>query len=262
MVAPFWPQCFDGDETTATVGIAMAITDAAVEALGGDALVAAATVAAVVACVNGITEPQLHVRFVVDSLTTTTSKCGHGDGVPPFEVPPAAPGATGLTVKHLIDHCPSKTWSGYGTIGDLCTGASAVTLVHDNMCSTMAHELGHNLGASHPFDDESGHGVVGGIMDYARQHAYGSILQFAPESRPELCAGLSAATACGLTAAARRPAPVSDANHYVCRVNHNDHPVEVTRAVGIAAVIAIMCIVYAAVMCVIEDSYRRVGGLM
>merc|ERR1712187_324011 len=68
---------------------------------------------------------------------------------------------------HLLTGCGE----GHGVIGlahadSICSGSNTgVNQLHNSMSwLTFAHELGHNFGGDHSF--EEGQGKTGGIMDY------------------------------------------------------------------------------------------------
>ena len=86
---------------------------------------------------------------------------------------------------HYIDHCrPGAGFSGSYTaglayIGQLCSNGNnaniGVTYTSSDSSDTwliFAHEVGHNLAATHPFgSDANKQGTYGGIMDYGNNFA-------------------------------------------------------------------------------------------
>lgn len=145
-----------------------------------------------------ILEPQLGVRLQIDELRFATDEawasCARGidyqleafsqDSMPP----------NSNLLWHLIDSCFHL--EGVAFIGHFCNNGKFIyespfgnidiymhadrgvthmssvldvsTTANDGTWQTLAHELGHVLGAEHPFEGKgvSHHGKVGGIMDY------------------------------------------------------------------------------------------------
>ena len=105
-----------------------------------------------------------------------------------------------VAVWYLIDGC-------FDTLceSDACTvgitssfavcpvAATAVVSINGaNTWTTIAHELGHNLGAAHPFDgDEGAAGEFGGLMDYYEPTTGGAIQFNTIESKSTICNGVA-----------------------------------------------------------------------
>jgi len=87
---------------------------------------------------------------------------------------------------HLIDACVDDRASGVAYVGTLCGKySSGITYDGRSTWLTVAHELGHNFGAQHSF--EEGRGKTGGIMDYGDKKLDG-IYQFNTKYRKdEIC---------------------------------------------------------------------------
>lgn len=216
-VTAWHPTCFPGDDREHTIRVDIAVSVAAVQYLaGGDMAGAVSLIDAAFTCVNALTVPQMHVRFVVASATTVTTACdassdGSGD-LSSFATAGTAP------VKHLFDWCPETRYAGMAYVGDLCAGANSgrgVTYLRgDGDCWTLAHELGHTLGAEHPFD---AHGVevgdVGGVMDYANPLIDGTLQYDSGGSRDAICEQLSAPA---VQACAFSPPPPPARRHDPC----------------------------------------------
>eukprot|EP00971_Amphidinium_carterae_P083280 1648394-Amphidinium_carterae.2 len=102
-------------------------------------------------------------------------------------------------VAHLFTGCGHP----YGLVGVAYVGPTCyknwnvgVTEIHDTQgvgpWLTFAHELGHNIGADHSFDD--GQGKTGGIMDYGVGGMYNEEIQFNSQyAKAEICRGLRGA---------------------------------------------------------------------
>merc|ERR1712154_667903 len=90
-----------------------------------------------------------------------------------------------MALWHLFDGLwtgtPPRETAGLATTGAICVGRCNINGINRKSCNagvsyytsekgeditflTFAHEVGHNLGASHSF--EEGQGSTGGIMDY------------------------------------------------------------------------------------------------
>lgn len=200
-IVPWWPGCFAGDDVSRSIEVDVTVSTAAVAAIGdGDVAITTAAVSEAFECVNGITEPQMHVRFVVASVVVAATTCSNTGDVPAVPTLPE----TAAPLRHLFDHCPDSKWGGYAFIGTLCDPKLnlGVTHVGGNTCLTLAHELGHSLGASHTFaNNDTDVGEIGGVMDYERPLAINGVAQFdSGASKASICAGLgvAAAESCGL----------------------------------------------------------------
>lgn len=94
----------------------------------------------------------------------------------------------------MFADCPDSEWAGMAYVDALCTsyntGLVFTSYNPPLTWLTLAHELGHTVGAGHTF--EEGKGTTGGIMDYGL-HWYNSKQQFNTKYRQaEVCAALTA----------------------------------------------------------------------
>lgn len=92
-------------------------------------------------------------------------------------------------IYHLLTACwPSVGVVGIAYLSTVCANSgSQVSITTDIGRSTWLismHEIGHNFGASHTF--QNGVGKTGGIMDYGNPYVDGTI-QFNPLSKEEMC---------------------------------------------------------------------------
>ena len=111
--------------------------------------------------------------------------------------------AKNQAIWHQFTNCyPSPGMVGLAYVGALCssygTGVSSWTATH---WLVAAHELGHNMGAQHTF--QNGQGTTGGIMDYGDgDYPIGSgVYQFySLYNQPQICAEIkSIVTTTGYT---------------------------------------------------------------
>eukprot|EP00924_Labyrinthula_sp_SR-Ha-C_P005249 snap_masked-scaffold_1-processed-gene-25.29-mRNA-1 protein AED:1.00 eAED:1.00 QI:0/0/0/0/1/1/3/0/591 len=95
-------------------------------------------------------------------------------------------------IWHVFDHCYKQPRSGVAYTNALCNMVYNKGITHISGYAktwlTFAHEIGHNMGAQHSF--EEGVGTTGGVMDYGAKlldHEY----QFNEKYRKEeICSGL------------------------------------------------------------------------
>lgn len=102
-----------------------------------------------------------------------------------------------VALWHMLDDCFIDFCSDVCTAGLTFTNNrpckesynTAITYETGSTWSTVAHEIGHNLGADHSFDN--GKGTTGGLMDYF-DDSYLGLPQFNTNyARDELCHGVS-----------------------------------------------------------------------
>eukprot|EP00455_Lapot_gusevi_P043586 TRINITY_DN531_c0_g1_i5.p1 TRINITY_DN531_c0_g1~~TRINITY_DN531_c0_g1_i5.p1 ORF type:complete len:1022 (-),score=341.48 TRINITY_DN531_c0_g1_i5:177-3242(-) len=97
---------------------------------------------------------------------------------------------------HLMTNCfPPPGTVGLAYVGVMCNMAYSAGwsnyLASSRTWSVFAHEMGHNFGAGHSF--ENGQGSTGGIMDYGNG-LYNNIYQFHPLKKKEVCPVLTSGT--------------------------------------------------------------------
>jgi hypothetical protein len=160
----------------------------------------------------------------------------------------------GNALLHYVDDCRPRTGgsytSGMAWIGVLChpthnAGVTYVSAEADETWHTFAHEVGHNLGANHPFvKDQTLAGTIGGLMDYykpwVRQRSGVLLEAFNTEStKADICAHVGAVVG----------TPQCDGK--VRHLTAAEHAVRVGRwfwlpvglGVGAAVALAVVCIV-------------------
>lgn len=109
--------------------------------------------------------------------------------------------ATNVGMWHLMTNCwPPPGTVGLAYVGVLCDPSgysTGVSTFSYNTWLTVAHEMGHNFGAPHSFDN--GQGTTGGIMDYGNgktitgnnQGQTGGVTQFNKLGETVMCAEIT-----------------------------------------------------------------------
>uniref|UniRef100_A0A7S3PQQ6 Peptidase M12B domain-containing protein n=1 Tax=Aplanochytrium stocchinoi TaxID=215587 RepID=A0A7S3PQQ6_9STRA len=170
-----WTNCYPGDSEPNQFRIGVFVGSKLATRLGDDDAVEI-WVEGIVAMANIIYARQLNIYLVVDDITIA-NRLGTDSWDNPicnlsisqqFDAfnEQSRPSAQGLW--HIFDDCYKPGDAiGLAYPGTLCTGnriSSGISFYSTNTWLTFAHEIGHNHGAGHSF--EEGKGKTGGIMDY------------------------------------------------------------------------------------------------
>jgi len=209
-----WTNCYPGEETMRTFKFGAVITSNVWrdENFQTDQE-AEDWVHAMVANANMAYEPQLNIHLQMGSLVVQQTHDGapswdQGSTCPmtindqlwalvAWESSAANPDST-MGVWHLFDNCYANSgFIGLAWIGVLCYdwgyNTGVTWLSRGNYAyptwHIMAHELGHNFGAQHSF--EQGQGKTGGIMDYGDGSLNG-VYRFNDLRKSEICGQLTA----------------------------------------------------------------------
>ncbi|CAK0839376.1 unnamed protein product [Prorocentrum cordatum] len=209
-----WTNCYPGEETMRTFKFGAVITSNVWrdENFQTDQE-AEDWVHAMVANANMAYEPQLNIHLQMGSLVIQQTHDGapswdQGSTCPKsindqlwalvaWESSAANPDST-MGVWHLFDNCYQNSgFIGLAWIGVLCYdwgyNTGVTWLSRGNYAyptwHIMAHELGHNFGAQHSF--EQGQGKTGGIMDYGDGSLNG-VYRFNDLRKSEICGQLTA----------------------------------------------------------------------
>lgn len=194
-----WKDCFDGDDNVHTFTIGIAVDNGLYKKLGDDEQKVATYISSVVAEANLIYEAQVGVRLVVGDLVLASTPGGSvswntcGSGINSLLErfrDWTRTGASTQGIWHLMTDCfPPPGTVGLAYVGTLCyrlgynTGVSSYM---SNFWKVVAHEIGHNFGARHSF--EEGQGKTGGIMDYGDGRLDGRFQFNSKYRKAEICA--------------------------------------------------------------------------
>lgn len=204
-----WTNCYASDHITRKMKMGFAVDASYYELWNGDVDTITTNIANIIAASNQIYEKQLNIYLQAESFHFETAYGGDtewnpsaSDGcessmevlIPKFALWRSTSAQSG-SLTHLLTNCfPPPGVVGLAYIGVLCELRYGVGISTHSSSTwiTVAHEIGHNFGAQHSF--EEGTGVTGGIMDYgsAEQLKIDGEFQFNTEYRkPEVCAEIS-----------------------------------------------------------------------
>jgi hypothetical protein len=192
LIVEKWNDCYDGDSATRSFSIGIAIGSGLFQRkFSNDHEAVAKWINSIVAEANVIYRPQLNIALSVGEVVIQQSS----QGAPAWDDPNCELGLSSQLSNfrqwqqpskrglwHLFDDCFGVSGSSIGLatmlVGDpagtLCMmdpvpgwnefWNTAVSWYSFNTWKTFAHEVGHNFGGHHSFED--GQGKTGGIMDY------------------------------------------------------------------------------------------------
>lgn len=142
---------------------------------------------------SSVLETQTHVALAVGSSEVVSTEC-FSDSVDFLNAVPAI--SNGGLRLHISD-CSVPDIGGLAYQNGVCSVVYNKGVVFQNHAdwSTVLHEVGHLLGAVHPFSDDPNvaPGDTGGVMDYYNNKVDG-IVQFSSEQQHSLCPVLQNAT--------------------------------------------------------------------
>jgi len=212
-VDQWWPGCYEGDGRQHVLSLGIVADKAAWDLYKGGLR---SKIVAAVSQASFVYERQMNIRLQIAELRIfQTTKPGSptfaGDCADSSEM--ASSSFMGAKLNSLASyprpfrgawHLFTGCGNGQGVIGaalrnTMCT-SKAVSVSQLKAYSSViafAHELGHNLGAGHSF--ENGKGKTGGIMDYGT-HEVNGVLQFNTKfRRDQMCNAIQASQPrCGM----------------------------------------------------------------
>lgn len=196
---PFFPGCYPSDFLRHSFAIGIEVDVPAFRFYGSNRGTVEQSVIAIVSEASFVYEQQFNIRIDIDYIRVYET----ANGAPSFAAGCSAEwwtdklnGLRSLNVPfegavHMISGCSGNVL-GIAYTDTVCSapvnvGVDQVVATYPAFL-TFAHELGHNFGAGHSF--ENGQGTTGGIMDYADGRYMGEI-QFNPLRRAEMCGTMS-----------------------------------------------------------------------
>eukprot|EP00929_Paragymnodinium_shiwhaense_P040601 TRINITY_DN2117_c0_g1_i10.p1 TRINITY_DN2117_c0_g1~~TRINITY_DN2117_c0_g1_i10.p1 ORF type:complete len:614 (+),score=101.69 TRINITY_DN2117_c0_g1_i10:163-2004(+) len=192
----WYPGCYDGDSQMHTMQIGL-VTDVEAKRVYGSGM--RSRVEGQVAEASFIYEKQMNVRLHIASFVMYESAATAPDYAKDCEGNFIHDKLTGLRADmsrysfNAVQHIFTGCGNGWGTVGVAYVGAVCGSWgVASNQLKsswrTFAHELGHNLGGGHSFED--GQGQTGGIMDYGNGKLDGEFQFNTKYRKSEMCAKL------------------------------------------------------------------------
>jgi hypothetical protein len=169
----WFPGCYAGDSQLHAFKVGL-IADVEATNKHGDQL--QHLIESAIARTSFVYENQLNIRIDIADLKIYTSSFGAPDyakGCPDIGTRLDQIKTANLQPLQGATHILTGCGNGIGTVGLAYVGAicatrgfnTGVNQLHNSMSwTTFAHELGHNFGGDHSFED--GQGKTGGIMDY------------------------------------------------------------------------------------------------
>eukprot|EP00445_Apocalathium_hangoei_P081313 CAMPEP_0204189202 /NCGR_PEP_ID=MMETSP0361-20130328/58292_1 /ASSEMBLY_ACC=CAM_ASM_000343 /TAXON_ID=268821 /ORGANISM="Scrippsiella Hangoei, Strain SHTV-5" /LENGTH=424 /DNA_ID=CAMNT_0051149855 /DNA_START=12 /DNA_END=1286 /DNA_ORIENTATION=+ len=211
----WWPGCFAGDDRLHVLSLGI-VADKAAWDLNGEGLWS--KIEAMVSQASFIYERQLNIRLeIAEFMVFKTVKkedpvfaheCNNNSAAASNSFMFAKLRALASFPKnfrgawHVFTGCgDGRGVVGVASKGTMCKAPQNVGIsqLKSYSFATFAHELGHNLGAGHSF--ENGKGKTGGLMDYGKPESklVNGVLQFNTKfRRDELCKAIQAAQSrCG-----------------------------------------------------------------
>lgn len=199
-----WTDCYTGDDTTTNVFMGLAVGSELVKSLGSVSNVKS-WLEAIVSEANTVYMAQLNIKLHVTEVEIVAKSGAQSfdnpgckrDFSPSFDTFTkwTRPPGSSVALWHYFDDCHKvgDTAIGVAYIGTLCNPQwnTGMTYYSGRTWLTFAHEVGHNFGARHSFED--GKGTTGGIMDYGDK-TLNNEYQFNTKYRKkEMCASMDRA---------------------------------------------------------------------
>eukprot|EP00929_Paragymnodinium_shiwhaense_P001274 TRINITY_DN10149_c0_g2_i1.p1 TRINITY_DN10149_c0_g2~~TRINITY_DN10149_c0_g2_i1.p1 ORF type:complete len:550 (-),score=125.07 TRINITY_DN10149_c0_g2_i1:705-2354(-) len=173
----WYPGCYSGDSKTHTMQIGVITDVKAHEVFGSDTR---SRIEAQVAEASFIYERQMNIKLKIRQLsmyestkklpgTFAGNDCGSDFIMNQIKSLRKWNAGRSASQRNVVDHLFTGCGNGWGTVGlayidGACFSHGVGVNQLKTSWTTFAHELGHNLGGHHSF--EEGKGSTGGIMDY------------------------------------------------------------------------------------------------